>query len=163
MLRPNLVIIFIADLLEVKKNLENDPEWRSRVNSDLSTLANWRKESIELIERQAADWQLSEKQLPLDKIIFAKAHDPNTMVELCLGDKPRIYISFAITQATADDVEKVNQIRRELEKKFVCIDPNAIKDWQIINAYDKALEEGKNLIQIPDAKTPIPAGEILSS
>ncbi len=45
-LRPDLVVIFIADLLEVKQNLYNDTVWRERVDSDLKILAEWRRESI---------------------------------------------------------------------------------------------------------------------
>jgi adenylate kinase len=38
-IHPDLIVIFIADLLEVKKNLENDEVWKERVVNNLKNLA----------------------------------------------------------------------------------------------------------------------------
>ncbi|MGI0079714.1 MAG: hypothetical protein ACRECH_08820 [Nitrososphaerales archaeon] len=150
-LRPDLVVIFIADLLEVKQNLYNDTVWRERVDSDLKILAEWRRESIDLIARDAQPSVIAQNKEPLDYVIYAKAHDPQTFVDLCLAKKPRIYISFSITQASDSEKKKVQEIKSKLEEHFACLDPYSIKDWEIITAHDNALESGKDKVEIYSA------------
>lgn len=158
-LDPSLVIILIADLIEVRTALSADPVWRTRVESNLKTLAEWRGESIDLIEKDASDWALSQNRRPLDYIIFGKAHSPKTLAELCIGKKPRIYTSFAIT-GTPESLPKVDEVRKKLEDDFVCINPYSIRDWEIIAEFDKSIEEGNPNTFLPTANQNLPTKEI---
>jgi adenylate kinase len=162
LVRPDLVAIVIADLLEARTALRGDPVWNDRVDGSLKTLAEWRRESIDLIEKDASDWSLSESRFPLDYVIFGKAHSPKTLAELCIGKKPRIYISFAITDAPGNET-KVAHVRKKLEEHFVCLDPYAIKDWEIIYKFDQSVEEGKNEILIPHAGQTLSKAEVDSA
>ncbi len=157
---PDLVIIFIADLLHVKRSLESDQDWSDRVGHNLRTLAEWRSESIELIRKDAENWRLKTRRSLLDYTIFAGAHDPQTLIDLCLGKKPRIYISFAITGAKQSEIDKVTEIRSKLQKHFVCFDPRAIKDWELINNYDKAIQARKPLVRFYHTKTTLTTSEV---
>ncbi len=159
-MQPDLIVIFIADLLEVKQNLHSDKEWRERVENSLKTLAEWRRESIDLIARDAQDLILSERQEPLDYVIYSKGHDPKTFVDLCRGQKPRIYISFAITQATEKQKQQVGKIKKRLQENFTCLDPYAIKDWEIITAYDDIVEKGTKNFHISSKHPNLKAKEI---
>lgn len=148
LLHPDLVVILIADLLDVKKALDADAVWSSQISGDFKTLAEWRRESIDLMEFDASNWSLAEDKRPLDHIIFGRAHSPDTLADLCIGKKPRIYTSFAITEAPPGSVAKVDEVRRKLEEHFVAINPYTIKDWELIAKYDDAVEKGKGEIEV---------------
>jgi len=156
---PDLIIVFIADLLEVKKNLLNDPVWKDRVNPDLKTLAEWRRMTIDSM-MEYRERVLAQKGKVLDIIIFAKGHDFQTFNDLLIGDKPRIYLSYPITGSQDESMQKLRQIKNILKNNFVCIDPYSIKDWGIINAYDNVLRSGKSEIEIPDTDVILQLGEV---
>ena len=59
-----------------------------------------------------------------------------------MGVKPRIYLSYHIT-GQKDEFKDIERLTSKLSRSFVCIDPYAIKDWQIVLEYDKAIEENK--------------------
>jgi len=146
-LDPSLIVIFIADLLEVKTNLEKDPVWSQRVGSDLKTLAEWRRDSIERI-MEYRDNYLETTGNPLDVVIFAKGHDHETLADLVIGVKPRIYLSYHITRTHEKISHQIKTIREKLKDHFVCIDPYTIKDWDIVNAYDDAMKNQSSEVSI---------------
>lgn len=147
-LDPDTLMILIDDLLKVKANLENDPDWKSRVSSDPHTLAEWRKESISVITDYASRY-LEVRGVPLDVIIFARGHDPKTLADLILGDIPRVYLSYHITGIPENLVGQIAVVKEKLKNQFVCIDPYTIKDWDIVHAYDLALETESREVEIP--------------
>lgn len=142
-LAPDLTILFISDLQEVRKNLVADRVWSTRVEPTLKTLAEWRRESIDLVENYV-NTQVGKRRGEVDNIIYAAAHPPQTMADLILGRKPRVYISFHITGVPARNFRRVEKTKKRLSKDFICIDPYANRDWDIIQAYDVALEKGQN-------------------
>ena len=82
----------------------------------------------------------------MDFVIFAKEHPSNTFVDLILGEKPRIYLSYHITGQ--EDFEDVNRLISKLEKSFICLNPYAIKDWLIVKAFDDAIERNEDTVSI---------------
>lgn len=148
-LSPDLVVLFISDLLKVKQNLVSDDLWKSRSDASLYNLAKWRGDSIEVVKNFKAKKLQREEQI-LDTIIFANSHDYSTFINLIKGCIPRIYLSFHITDAPNDSLLSVEKVKQKLQNHFVCIDPYKIKDWDIIQKYDNALENGKNDINFDD-------------
>lgn len=151
---PDLIIIFIADLFEVKQNLLKDDDWKDRVSPDLKTLAEWRRMTINIVKDYEKTY-FALKQKPLDWMIFAKGHDPQTFIDLITGLKPRIYLSYHITDTAQESTEKLNGIKDKLKEHFICMDPFTIKDWTLINKYDDALQSGINEIEIAQVKLPL--------
>lgn len=147
-LKPDMVIIFIADLLKVKQNLKQDKLWSKRTNSNLKNLLEWREDSIELV-REFENSLLADGSY-INKIIFAEGHNYNTFLDLVRCEKPVIYLSFAITNASPSDLEKIDEIKTELSRNFVCINPYSIKDWNIIKEYDNAVAKGDNQVSFSD-------------
>ena len=147
-LQPIMIVIFIDDLLNVRRRLREDPDWIRRVEPNLRTLAEWRKESIEFVYEIKLT-AFREHNLNIDTIIFARAHDINTFIDLIRGEKPRIYLSYHITGVPQKTLEKtIGSVKARLRDHFVCIDPYAIRDWDLINAYDSAVEEGSDKVVV---------------
>ncbi|MCJ7759666.1 hypothetical protein MUP59_00785, partial [Candidatus Bathyarchaeota archaeon] len=130
-LKPSLIIVLIDDLLRVRQQLKKDPLW-GKMKLGLKELAEWRKMAIEVVQY----W----KELPSGWIIFAKEHHVDTFVDLVLGQKRWLYLSYHITGQK--DFADIERFRKRLGEHFVCIDPYTIKDWDIVTKYDNALEKG---------------------
>ena len=134
LLKPSSIAVFIDDLLRVREQMKKDP-LRKGMDLTLKDLADWRRSAISIVQEY-----VEQKILSLDWIIFAKEHPVDTFVDLLLGEKPRIYLSYHITGQK--DFQDVQRFIDKLSTDFVCIDPYTIKDWDIVTAYDKALERG---------------------
>jgi adenylate kinase len=147
LINPQLIVVFISDIQEVRRNLLGDPDWKDRVEPTLKTLAEWRRESLDLV-RNYTERVFSEKGITIDTLVYAKAHPPRTLADVIVGQKPRIYLSYPITGASQESLQGVVEIKNKLSEQFVCIDPYANKDWDVINAYDEALESGKDEVEI---------------
>ncbi len=160
LLDPKMIIIFIADLLEVKSNLSRDSTWNTKVDSNLKTIANWRKESINVVMEIRENFLTQKNVCPLDVVIFSKGHDYQTFVDLIEDKKPRIYLSYHITGVQEESINKIGIIRDKLKEHFICIDPYAIKDWDIINAYDKALESGSERVEVVNQNVELYINEV---
>lgn len=134
-LNPTNLIVFIDDLLRVREQMKKDP-LREGMHLTLKDLADWRRSAIQIVQ------EYTDQKFPTANwIIFAKEHPVDTFVDLLLGKKPRIYLSYHIT--AQQDFRDVQRFMSKLSSSFVCIDPYAIKDWDIVTAYDKALEHGE--------------------
>jgi adenylate kinase len=140
-LNPTLLIFFMDDLLAVRKRVHEDT-LTEKLNLELKDIAEWREISLE----SATDYvdEAKARQILLDFMIFAKQHPISTFVDLVLGSKPRIYLSYHITGQ--DDFQDILRLTGKLQSHFVVMDPYAIKDWQIVKEYDKAIEENKDQI-----------------
>ena len=158
-LAPDLTIIFIADLQEVERNLQADPVWSNRVEPTLRTLAEWRRESTDLVE-DYIDTQISKRKKEVDSIIYAAAHPPQTMADLIIGRKPRVYLSFHITGVPARNFQRIERAKKRLSKDFICVDPYANKDWDIIQAYDVALEKGQSKVVLKSSGIEMSMSEV---
>jgi len=132
-LNPTNIVIFIDDLLRVREKMKEDP-LRRRMHLALKDLAEWRRLTIEIVQEYT-----DQRFYSVDWIIFAKEHPVDTFVDLLLGEKPRIYLSYHITGQ--HDFQDVHRFMNKLSSNFVCIDPYTIKDWDIVKAYDNALEK----------------------
>ncbi len=84
----------------------------------------------------------------MDTIVFAKGHKAETFADLLLADKPRIYLSYHITEATEETLRKVQIIRDKMMPHFICIDPYAIRDWDIVAAFDQATQTGRQEVSV---------------
>lgn len=142
-LAPKLVLVFIDDLLRVKKRVDED-ELRQGMKLNLKDLAEWRESSIQIIKEYVE--RMIAKSVQVDFIIFAKEHPASTLAQLILNERPRIYLSYHITGQ--EDFRDVQRLINKLEDTFVCLNPYAIKDWKIVTAFDVAKEEDKKNIVI---------------
>jgi len=142
-LSPDVVIVFIDDLLRVRERIKADP-LRNKLGLKLKDLADWRESSIQ-IAKEYVD-SVKAKGGPIDFIIFAREHPITTFIDLILGRKPRLYLSYHITGQ--EDFEDIKRIIQKLNEYFVCIDPYTIKDWLIVMAYDHAIENGQEKVPI---------------
>lgn len=128
-IKPTYIVVFIDDLLSVRERMTTEP-LRTRMNLSLSQLAEWRQSALEIVRRYC-------EETGTGWIIFAKEHPATTFVDLLLGEKPLVYLSYHITgQQEHSDVER---FMNTLSPNFVVIDPLAIRDWDIVTAYDDAL------------------------
>lgn len=132
LIKPNFIIVFIDDLLRVREKLMADPLW-SRMGINLRYLAEWRRLSIEILKEY---YETSFQELGW--IIFAKEHPINTFKDIILNIKPKIYLSYHITGY--EDFKDIRSFIDKLSSEFICIDPYAIKDWDIVREYDKTLQ-----------------------
>lgn len=137
-IRPHLLVFFIDDLLRVRTRVNKDPQSQG-LGLKLKDIAELRETSFQVVKDYVIDAKSTSH--PIDFIIFAKEHPVSTFVDIVLGKKPRIYLSYHITGQ--NDFQDIQRFANKLNSSFVCIDPYAIKDWQIVKAYDKAIEESK--------------------
>ena len=131
-LNPELIVIFIDDLLRVREKMSDDP-LRSGMNLELRDLADWAESAIQIVNEYV------DTVGPVDTIIFAKEHKVATFVDLILKEKPRIYLSYHITGEK--DFEDIERFIEKVSSYFVCIDPYTIRDWKIVTDYDKAIDQ----------------------
>jgi len=131
-LKPKLIVIFVDDLLRVHEKMKKDP-LRSKMNLKLRDLAEWTMAAIQIVNEYIETSGL------VETIIFAKEHKVDTFVDLILGEKPRIYLSYHITGET--EFHDIERFIKKVSSNFVCIDPYTIKDWEIVMNYDKAIEQ----------------------
>jgi adenylate kinase len=148
-LSPSLLIFFIDDLLRVRARV-NEDVLRAKLNLRLEDMAESRESSLKIVKEYVLQTRAKSTFM-----IFAKAHPKSTFIDLVLGKKPRLYLSYHITGQ--GDFKNVQRLIAKLKPSFVCIDPYAIKDWQIVNAYDEAIRKNKKEVitktEEPDGKT----------
>ena len=142
-LNPAKIVVFIDDLMRVREQMKKDP-LRKGMHLTLKDLANWRRSATEICEQYADEKHAHGEAL--DIVIFAKEHPVDTFVDLLLGKKPRIYLSYHITGE--EDFRDVQRLITKLGGSFVCIDPYTIKDWDIVMAYDDAVEKSQSNVSI---------------
>jgi adenylate kinase len=130
-LNPKLIVIFIDDLLRVKNRVTND-QLRKEMNFNLKDLAEWRESAIQIVKSYAES--MIDKDIHVDYVIFAKEHPANTLEDLILKEKPRIYLSYHITGQ--EGFEDVNNLISKLEKSFICL------------AFDSAIENNKKEVTV---------------
>lgn len=137
-LNPELLVFFIDDLLNVRKRVNAD-SLRSGLGLKLKDMAESRESSLKIVKEYLL--QNKAKSPNLVFMTFARQHPIFTFVDLILGKKPRIYLSYHITGQ--GDFEDIQRLMTKMQSSFVCIDPYAIKDWQIVKAYDDAIRKNK--------------------
>ncbi|MCJ7635837.1 hypothetical protein MUP77_26030 [Candidatus Bathyarchaeota archaeon] len=142
-LKPKLVVIFIDDLLRVRERIKRD-RLRNEMDLKLKDLAEWRESAIQIIKSYAE--KVIGQSIQVDFVIFAKEHQADTFADLILNEKPRIYLSYHITGQ--ESFEDIQRLASKLGNTFTCIDPYAIKDWLIVTAFDRAIEENRNNVSI---------------
>jgi adenylate kinase len=158
-IKPNTVIVFIDDLIAIKKRLKNDDRWKrifreSGGEASLSILAHWRQAATDLLEKLANTY----KKLHCDSqtgfvenfFIFAKQHPKETFLSLIFETKTKyqIYLSYPITDA--EDNGDFEGLKRVMSDYFVVFDPYTIKEWQIVDKYDDAIEGRLSQIEFED-------------
>ncbi|TFG74093.1 MAG: hypothetical protein E4H21_11410 [Thermodesulfobacteriales bacterium] len=70
--------------------------------------------------------------------VFGSLYRKTTFIDILLGQKPRLYISYRITGE--NDFSDVSRFITKLSPYFVCINPFSIKDWGLVTKYDSFLE-----------------------
>jgi adenylate kinase len=151
-LDPSLLVFFIDNLVTVRRRVKKDA-LRANLGLRMKDIAEWRESSLKIVEGYfyEAKSKTKAESCPLVFMIFAREHPISTFVDLVLGNKPRIYLSYHITGQ--GDFKDIRRFMGKLNKSFVCIDPYAIKDWQIVTAYDEAIEKNKNIVNVITKRT----------
>jgi adenylate kinase len=134
---------FTGEVEGLKNRVTND-QLRKEMNFNLKDLAEWRESAIQIVKSYAES--MIDKDIHVDYVIFAKEHPANTLEDLILKEKPRIYLSYHITGQ--EGFEDVNNLISKLEKSFICLNPYAIKDWLIVKAFDSAIENNKKEVTV---------------
>jgi len=133
---PTSIVVFIDDLLRVWELMKTD-SLRKGMKLSIKDLAEWRQSAIEIV-KEYVNLVFSKTDVPLPWIVFAREHPIDTFVDLLLMEKPILYLSFHITGEK--DFSDIHRFLSKLRSSFVCLDPYTIKDWDIVTAYDKAIE-----------------------
>jgi len=134
LLNPDLTLVFIDDLLRMRRSMRRNPCRKSMLLT-LKELAQLRARAVQVVEEGIS--QLPNK----DWLIFAREHPTDRFIDLLVGKKKRLYVSYHITGTRG--FKDITRFMNKLSKNFVCIDPDTIKDWEIVKAYDRAREKGR--------------------
>jgi adenylate kinase len=151
LIRPNVTIAFIDDLIAMKKRLMNDSRWRREFTPGppLLFLSKWRQESIDFLHKMSMSYSKVEPKGFVENFyIFARQHTKGTMLSLISkrDEKLVLYLSYPITDASG--LPRVKDFERKLSERFIVFDPYTIKDWDIVKKYDSAKEGSDREIEI---------------
>ncbi len=164
--KPDLILVMIDDLIKVVRRCRMDEVWSRRFpNVTLEDVARWRHESIRNIEaivreiyREREEHRIfsgygeeegerGSAEHGIGYIQFSVNHDPEVLAELIIGWKPRIYLSYNMTGMPPESFENIRRLYRKLLRYFVVFDPGTIKDWELIDKYEEAIEKGEEYIE----------------
>ena len=151
LIRPDVTIAFIDDLIAMKKRLMRDSRWRKEFTSEppLLFLSKWRQDSIDFLKKVSMSYSKVEPEGFVQKFyIFARQHTKGTMLSLISkrDEKLVLYLSYPITDASG--LTRVKDFERKLSERFIVFDPYTIKDWDIVKKYDSAKEGSDREIEI---------------
>lgn len=144
---PDLVLVFIDDLLRIKRRIEGDSYWRSQVNPTLKTLAEWREQATRVIEDYFME-VVRVKQPPFKWLEYPYGLSERALTDLIFTDKPLLYVSYHITGASPEEINYVQNFIKRLQENFIAFDPYAVKDWDVVHAYDEAKEKGYSEVKV---------------
>ncbi len=147
-LRPGLVLLMIDNLVDVYRRFQGDPVWSKRLPEfTLETAAQWREVSIRSMSWAARQFFQSTGQR-IEVIQFSVHHPPSVFIDLLLGYKPRVYLSYNMTGMPPESFANVRRFYEKLRRYFTVFDPGTIKDWELIEVYEEAVEKGEKTIRI---------------
>ena len=148
LLDPDLILVFIDNLIDVYRRQRSDEVWRQRLPGfTLATAAMWREASISNIN-YVTRRLLSEKGKMVEVIQFSVHHPPSVLLDLIYAYKPRVYLSYNMTGMPPESFRNVERFYRKLRRHFTVMDPGTIKDWELIDEYEEAVEKGAETIRV---------------
>lgn len=148
LLGPETFLVVIDDVLIVKVNLAEDPEWMTQRFS-LRDLAAWREQEIMLIEDQA-------RRLRARFYVVARAHPTGVFADLILHpNKPRIYLSYPITHMPETMREEFGRKREEFIEAlsrmgYIVFDPITIREGVILSELESCEQKIRAAGKQPD-------------
>jgi adenylate kinase len=71
--------------------------------------------------------------------------------------KKRVYLSFPMSHVMdlPDTMAEIDRFKADIAQHFVCFDPGDVDEFVLHTMALKAMEEGRNLIEVPSAEGPI--------
>jgi len=154
LIKPDIVIIFIDDLIEVKKRLNQHERWRLEfpTGASLPLLSKWREDSMMFLMKMYEKFFLPQGDAKSDdkfikKIyVFGRQHPHRTLENLIYNSDSmlKIYLSYPIT-GSEKYIEGVKNFIKKLSDDFIVFDPYTIKDWHIVKAYDSSMGDKVNI------------------
>jgi len=165
-IKPDVIIAFIDDLIEMKKRLKEDEYWGEAFGSEgapLDFLSRWRWESITFLRSMYDQHYLprgekTEEIFVKEMYIYARRHDESVLRRLIYERKliPKLYLSYHITDIKKlenEEIKKkllsrIEEFKKKLSEEFIVFDPYTIRDWDIVDTYDAAVRENKEKIDL---------------
>lgn len=136
-LRPDIYINIVDNLDDIKRRMQENPQWRDKLN--LNEINVWLDEekfiTQILAERYNKPYYLVSRQHPLDNFY-----------DLIFSNKKKVYLSYPITHIEREFPDKINKIRefgQYLRKYLVLFDPLDIKDTDLL--LKQSDEEGQKI------------------
>jgi adenylate kinase len=135
-LNPDLFVIIFDDILRVRERLEQDIQWQEH-RFTLGEIANWRREEIQGV------YQLARQFTPRKEIqLVAFENGPDFLREIIYSRvKEKVYLSHPITGEGPGFFDKITKFGDSVSDYYVVFDPYTIKDWNIVEAWRKAINE----------------------
>jgi adenylate kinase len=139
-LNPDLYITVTDTIYSIFGRLEQN-QWRGRNN--LTELLTWRDEE----EFETKTFARIQKK---PHFLVARSEPPETLYNLIFEPKMKKgYLSYPISGAEREAIQKVERIRDELRKNLIIFDPMAIKDVDWLSLALAQKKKGKTSISIP--------------
>lgn len=153
---PDMVLVLIDDILEVKKGLQ-------RRNTDLFQfweLLAWREEEI-WFSKFIADSMKAVLSKKVNFFIVPKSQGSEFFLRLITKGRiePKVYISFPITGAPSEEQYQINLFKEKIMSEFIAFDPYSIKDRELTFTYytvENEIKEQINPVLEPLANLPLP-------
>jgi len=128
LLNPQIIIDIIDDIMMIKKNLEEDPQWKE-LEFSLRDIALWRGHEFKRAQELAGN-------IGAEFFVLAWEHPDETLLDLIVHpEKRKIYLSFPITGLSPDIIrklrQKLNDLKRTLSEKYIFLDPYTIYEGVI--------------------------------
>lgn len=127
-LEINGFINVVDNVGKIVNNNLNNPKYKDVEAPDLAETNNW------LIEEEFITELLADIfKVPM--YLVGRNHNIANLADLFLTNKPKIYLSYPITQIEKDNPDLLEKVRKEilpkLEEKFILFDPLVIEDMEI--------------------------------
>ncbi|UCH36938.1 MAG: AAA family ATPase [Candidatus Bathyarchaeota archaeon] len=142
-LNPQKFIVLIDDITRIRKRLAADAQWREK-DFTLVELAKWRRTEIDGTRSIAFSFDP-----PRDFTLLPVEHDPRVLLMLLLSTVKKIYLSYPITGAQPEEIQKVHLFAKRLTGMYTVFDPLTIQEWALVECWkkerDEANEENKKM------------------
>jgi adenylate kinase len=140
---PDVIIVLIDDFHYIHRRLRGTPSERL----SFSNILEWRDAEI-FGAKMIAQQLFQGSRSPSDRrdwkfFIIARGHDPRLIFRLLYGREQhvRIYSSFAITGASAEENARIDAFKQRLANRYIVFDPYKIVERGVLSFAESLLEE----------------------
>ena len=136
---PEVVIVMVDDFHYVHRRLLQTPY----AGLSLREILEWRDQEIVAARVIAQELFKAGSDLQSRFFLLARGHHPRVLFRLLYerDKKLRIYASFAMTNATPEELKRINEFKARLAEKHVVFDPAKIVERGMIALAGSVIEE----------------------